>query len=78
MQASRPALNRIERAREALRASVARLAILARDERGAVMTEYLVITGFVGIAAIPAFVYLGYVVAHSFSFMRGYTLYMYP
>jgi Flp pilus assembly pilin Flp len=54
------------------------LARLLRDERGAVMTEYLVVTGFVALVSIPAFVYLGYVVAHSYSFMQGYALYMFP
>jgi Flp pilus assembly pilin Flp len=57
------------------RATVMRL---AADERGAVMTEYVVVLGFVGIVSMPAFMYLGYVVAHSFSFMRGYVLFMYP
>jgi Flp pilus assembly pilin Flp len=51
---------------------------LLDDERGAVMTEYLVITGFVGLVSIPAFAYLGYVVAHSYAFMQGYALLMFP
>jgi len=58
----------------------ARLALerLARDRRGAAMSEYVVVMGFVGLVSMPAFIYLGYVVANSFSFMRGYALYMYP
>ncbi|HEX4445593.1 MAG TPA: hypothetical protein VH044_02610 [Polyangiaceae bacterium] len=42
------------------------------------MTEYLVVTGFVGLVSIPAFVYLGYVVAHTYAFMQGYALFMFP
>jgi hypothetical protein len=48
------------------------------DDRGAVMNEYVVVTGFVGLVAIPAFALLGYVVAHSYSFMQGYLLFMFP
>jgi len=48
------------------------------DDRGAVMNEYVVLTGFVGLVAIPSFALLGYVVAHSFSFMQGYLLFMFP
>ena len=55
--------------------SVARF---VHDDRGAVMNEYVVVLGFVGLVSIPAFAYLGYVVAHSFSFMRTYVLFMYP
>ena len=48
------------------------------DERGVVMNEYVVLTGFVGLVAIPSFALLGYVVAHSYSFMQGYLLFMLP
>ena len=48
------------------------------DERGVVMNEYVVVMGFVGVVSIPAFTYLGYVVAHNFSFLRTYLLFMYP
>jgi Flp pilus assembly pilin Flp len=62
----------------ALTAARIALARLARDRGGAAMTEYVVVMGFVGLVSVPAFIYLGYVVANSFSFMRGYALYMYP
>ncbi len=42
------------------------------------MTEYVVVTGFVGLVSIPAFAYLGYVVAHNFAFAQGYALFMVP
>ncbi len=51
---------------------------LLRDQRGAVMTEYVVVTGFIGLASISALLFCGYMLAGSFSFVRNYTLYPFP
>jgi Flp pilus assembly pilin Flp len=48
------------------------------DDRGAVMTEYIVVTGFVAIVALPALLYCGVALARSFAFVRDYALYPFP
>jgi len=48
------------------------------DDHGAAMTEYVVVVGFVALVSIPAFTFLGYVVAHSYSFVQSYALNMFP
>jgi Flp pilus assembly pilin Flp len=50
----------------------------AADERGAVMTEYLVIVGAVGLMSIPALLYCGEAMARSFIFVQQYLLFPFP
>ena len=54
------------------------LARLQADERGAIFSEYVILTGLVAIVSIPAFLFAGAAVAHSFVFVRGYMLYPFP
>ncbi len=49
-----------------------------RDERGAVLTEYVAVTGFVALLSIPALLYCGYALVGSFAFVRDYVLYPFP
>jgi Flp pilus assembly pilin Flp len=51
---------------------------LLRDERGALLTEYATVTGFVALVTIPALLYCGVALAHSFAFVRDYVLYPFP
>jgi Flp pilus assembly pilin Flp len=51
---------------------------LAADRRGAIVTEYVVVTALVAIATIPAFLLAGAAVARSFVFVRGYMLFPFP
>lgn len=56
-------------------------AILKRlldDDRGAVMTEYVVVTGCVAIVCLAVLLFSGVALAHSFGFVRGYALYPFP
>jgi Flp pilus assembly pilin Flp len=54
------------------------LARLRADERGAIFSEYIILTGLVAVFSIPAFLIAGAAVAHSFVFVRGYMLYPFP
>jgi Flp pilus assembly pilin Flp len=56
----------------------AKLRQLFRDERGAVMTEYVTVTGFVALLTIPALLYCGVQLANSFVFVRSFMLYPFP
>jgi Flp pilus assembly pilin Flp len=58
--------------------TIARLRRLLRDDRGVVMTEYIVVTGFIALVTIPALAYCGLALAHSFSNVRDYILYPIP
>ncbi len=51
---------------------------LFSDERGAVMTEYVVVTGVVGIVTLPALLYCGVALARNFVFVRDYALFPFP
>jgi Flp pilus assembly pilin Flp len=51
---------------------------LASDRRGGISSEYVVLTGLVAIATIPAFLYVGAAVAKSFIFVRSYLLVPFP
>ncbi len=51
---------------------------LLADERGAQLTEYTVITGFVALVSIPALISVGYAVAVSFAHIRQYALFPFP
>jgi hypothetical protein len=54
------------------------LARLHASDRGAIFSEYIILTGLVAIFSIPAFLLAGAAVAHSFVFVRGYMLYPFP
>jgi len=56
----------------------ARLRELLCEERGAVMTEYVAVTGFVSLVTIPSLLYCGLQLATSFGFVRDYALYPFP
>ena len=49
-----------------------------QDERGALLTEYVAVTGFVALVSIPALLYCGSQLAGSFAFVRNYVLYPFP
>ena len=49
-----------------------------RDERGALLSEYVAVTGFVALVSIPALLYCGSQLAGSFAFVRNYVLYPFP
>jgi Flp pilus assembly pilin Flp len=51
---------------------------LLSDERGAMMTEYVAVTGFVALVTIPALLYCGVALATSFAHVRDYVLYPFP
>ena len=51
---------------------------LLQDERGAMFTEYVTVTGFVALLTIPALLYCGVQLANSFVFVRSYMLYPFP
>lgn len=55
-----------------------RFSALRADERGALMTEYVVVVGFVALVSIPALAFCGWAVAASFAHVRDYVLYPYP
>ena len=48
------------------------------DERGAMMTEYATVTGFVALVTLPALLYCGVALATSFAHVRDYVLYPFP
>jgi Flp pilus assembly pilin Flp len=54
------------------------LARFASDGRGAIVSEYVVLTGLVAMVTIPAFLFAGAAVAKSFVFVRGYMLFPFP
>ncbi|MBV9947161.1 MAG: hypothetical protein JOZ69_09960 [Myxococcales bacterium] len=56
----------------------ARIVSLLRDERGALYTEYLVVTGFVALGTSVAILYCAYAVAGNFAAIRQYLLYPFP
>jgi Flp pilus assembly pilin Flp len=60
------------------RMASSRLVRLLGEERGAVMTEYVVVTGFVALVTIPSLLYCGLQLAVSFGFVRDYALYPFP
>ncbi len=49
-----------------------------QDERGALFTEYVAVTTFVGLVTLPALLYCGWQLAGSFAFVRNYVLYPFP
>ena len=49
-----------------------------QDQRGAVLTEYVAVTTFVGLVTLPALLYCGWQLAGSFAFVRDYVLYPFP
>jgi Flp pilus assembly pilin Flp len=49
-----------------------------RDDRGAVIVEYTVITGAVALATITALLLCGWAVANHFATVRWYLLQAYP
>lgn len=51
---------------------------LLLDERGAMMTEYATVTGFVALVTLPALLYCGVALATSFAHVRDYVLYPFP
>ena len=51
---------------------------LLKDDRGALLTEYTAVTGFVALVTIPALLYAGWALAASFGFVRNYVLYPFP
>jgi Flp pilus assembly pilin Flp len=51
---------------------------LLKDDRGAMFTEYTVVTGFVALVTLPALLYCGWALAASFGFVRNYVLYPFP
>jgi Flp pilus assembly pilin Flp len=51
---------------------------LLEDDRGAMFTEYTVVTGFVALVTMPALLYCGWALAASFGFVRNYVLYPFP
>jgi Flp pilus assembly pilin Flp len=51
---------------------------LLSDQRGAMMTEYATVTGFVALVTIPALLYCGVALATSFAHVRDYVLYPFP
>ncbi len=51
---------------------------LLKDERGALMTEYVTVTGFVALVTLPALLYCGVSLAKSFAFVRDFALYPFP
>jgi len=51
---------------------------LLTDQRGAVLTEYVVVVGTVGLATLPALLYCGWALVGNFSFVRNYLLYPFP
>jgi Flp pilus assembly pilin Flp len=51
---------------------------LLRDQRGAMMTEYTVVTGFVALITLPALLYCGVALAANFAHVRDYVLYPFP
>src|SRR5258708_25401786 len=51
---------------------------LLRDERGAVMMEYVVIIGFVALGSIPALLFCAWALAQNFAYVRDYALYPFP
>jgi len=51
---------------------------LVRDSRGAVMAEYVVLIGTVGIGSAAAFIYVGMAFVNSFNFVRGMLLTPFP
>ncbi len=51
---------------------------LLQDQRGAIMTEYVTVTGLVAIVTIPALLYCGVAHASNFAFVRDYVLYPFP
>ena len=51
---------------------------LLSEERGAVLVEYVAVTGFVALVSLPALMFAGVAVAKSFVFIRGYMLSPYP
>jgi Flp pilus assembly pilin Flp len=56
----------------------AKLRQLLQDERGAMLTEYVTVTGFVALLTIPALLYCGVQLANSFVFVRSFMLYPFP
>jgi len=57
--------------RAALRSFVA-------DDRGVVMTEYVVVTGLVGVACLAVLLASAWTVAASFAHARDYVLFPFP
>ena len=51
---------------------------LLRDTRGAIFTEYLVITSFVALATAPAVLYCAWAVASHYARVRWYILCPFP
>jgi hypothetical protein len=51
---------------------------LATDTRGAIMAEYVVLIGTVGIGSAAAFIYVGIAFVNSFNFVRGMLLTPFP
>jgi Flp pilus assembly pilin Flp len=49
-----------------------------QDDRGALFTEYVAVTTFVGLVTLPALLYCGWQLAGSFAFVRNYVLYPFP
>lgn len=60
------------------RGKPSRLTAFLDDARGAVMTEYVVVVGAVGIVTLATLLYCGVAVAHNFAFVRDYALYPFP
>ena len=51
---------------------------LLRDERGALFTEYMAVTGFVALGTSAAILYCAYVLAGNFAAVRDYLLFPFP
>ena len=54
------------------------LARCARDTRGAVYAEYVILVGVVAIVSCVALLYLGVAIAHDFTRARTYVIYPVP
>jgi Flp pilus assembly pilin Flp len=54
------------------------LGALVQDERGALMTEYIVVTVFIALGSSAAILYCAYVLAENFAAVRDYLLFPFP
>ncbi len=61
-----------------LRSLIERAVFIALDQRGAALNEYVVVTGFVAVVAMPALLFAGVAVASSFMKVRNFILYPFP
>lgn len=54
------------------------LGSIVQDQRGALMTEHVVLTGFIALGSSVAVLYCAYVLAENFAAVRDYLLLPFP